>query len=118
MVCVWTLVPGTFLDNSVSHTLLVLAELALGPAGARTFTVNVDVNELFRKRLEIELGVEQSSLSTAGLVEEEGVNKDHAEDGKDYLSRPVVCAKMAVDTAHLADAIVRVNHAARVEVHL
>ena len=106
MVCVWTFALGTFLDNSVGHTLLGLVKLALGPAGAHTFTVNVDVNELFRKRLEIELGVEQSSLSTAGLVEEEGINEDHAEDGKVYPSRPVVCAKMAVDTAHLADAIV------------
>ena len=87
--------------------------LLLAPTRGRTFDpVNLQVDELRCQPLKVFLGVELGLLTTARLVKEEGVNKDHGKDGKVYARRPVPRPDAPVDAAHFADAIVAVNHPA------
>ena len=70
MVGARTLALGALVGDGVGHPIFHVLVLPLVPAGTRTFVVVVGVDQLFRKLLKIELGVERCVLPTAGLVEE------------------------------------------------
>ena len=95
--------------------------LALGPAGRPrlcTFVVDCEVNQFLSKLLKELLGVHLGPLAAARLVQQVGVHKNHRENGEVDARGPLLSAQAFVDPAHLADTVVRVDHAARVKVHL
>ena len=113
------LMSGLSMHNALVALRRPIFPLALAPAPGCTFDpVNLLVDELCSQLLKVFLVVELSLLATARLVEEEGTDKDHKEDGEKVNAHCSVPRTNApVNVAHLADPIVAVDHPARVKVH-